>query len=426
MTNSNAYSKPANNLSLTRRDRFFIGNAFFRNPWVSAPASATARDGVGPLFNTNTCQSCHIKDGRGRPPIKNERMTSMLVRVSLPPTGDARLTKNLGVLGDPVYGNQIQNRAVPGVKPEATVGLDWQPVAFEFSDGETVILRAPKVRFSELNYGPLQKHAAFSLRAAPAMIGIGLLEQVPDTAINAIAAEQNANDDAVSGRRNIVWDIQKQASVPGRFGWKAGQPTVRQQVASAFAGDIGITSSLFPQQPCTDKQTRCLSAPSGGNPEVSDEILDFVTFYSKTLAVPARRNSDNHDVQQGEKLFRQTGCSSCHIETLHTGEDENFPELSNQEIHPYTDLLLHDMGPGLADKHGEFQATGSEWRTAPLWGIGLMQTVNGHTNLLHDGRARNIEEAILWHGGEAEDSRNNYTGLPKLQRMQLLEFINSL
>ena len=224
----------------------------------------------------------------------------------------------------------------------------------------------------------------------------------------------------------MVWDVELQATVPGRFGWKAGQPTVKQQVASAFAGDMGITSSLFPEQPCTNKQTKCISAPSGGNPEVSNEFLDFVTFYSKTLAVPARRNTDDEEAKQGEKLFQQVGCNSCHIETLYTGVDKDFPELSTQKIHPYTDLLLHDMGAGLADKFGEFEAEGSEWRTPPLWGIGLIRTVNGHTNLLHDGRARNIEEAILWHGGEAELSRTRYISLSKIQREQLLKFLNSL
>ena len=426
VTDSNAFSKPANNLALTRRDQFFIGNAFFRNPWVSAPASTTARDGLGPLFNTNACQSCHIKDGRGRPPINNERMTSMLVRIGLPHTGDTDSIKISGVLADPVYGNQIQNRAIQGVPPEASVKLEWVPVEFKINDSETVILRAPKVRFNELNYGPLHKQAAFSLRVAPAMIGLGLLEAVPNETLKEIAAKQTSSNEKVSGRQNLVWDVKLQATVPGRFGWKAGQPTVKQQVASAFAGDMGITSSLFPEQPCTSKQRKCVSARTGGNPEVIDEFLDFVTFYSKMLAVPARRNIDDEGVKQGQKLFQQAGCNSCHIETLHTGLDKEFPELSNQEIHPYTDLLLHDMGPGLADKFGEFEATGAEWRTPPLWGIGLIQTVNNHTNLLHDGRARNVEEAILWHGGEADMSRKQYVSWSKTKREQLLKFINSL
>lgn len=426
VANSNAYSKPLANLPLTRRDGFFIGNAFFKNPWVSAPSSTTARDGLGPLFNTNACQSCHVKDGRGRPPINNEVMTSMLVRVSLREAGDSEVLKTEGVIADPNYGNQIQNRAIYGIDPEATVKLEWEQKEITLNDSELITLRAPKIRFSDLAYGPMHENAVFSLRVAPAMIGIGLLELVPDTTLLEIEKQQSAQDDGVSGRRNRVWDVQLQKTVPGRFGWKAGQPTVRQQVAAAFVGDIGATSSMFTQQPCTSKQIRCLESASGGDPEVSDEILDFVTFYSKTLAVPARRNIGDKDIQQGEKLFREIGCNTCHIETLHTGVDKDFPELSNQEIHAYTDLLLHDMGEGLADRSREFLATGSEWRTPPLWGIGLMQIVNGHTNLLHDGRARNVEEAILWHGGEAESSYQKFIQLSKHRREQIVKFINSL
>ena len=425
-TSSNAYSMPANNLSLTRRDNFFIGNAFFKNPWVSAPSSTTARDGLGPLFNTNACQSCHIKDGRGRPPINNEVMTSMLVRVSLQQTDKEDEINRNGVIADPNYGNQIQNRAIHGVKSEATINIKWRQQEVKISEQKSVTLRTPEIYLTDLNYGPLHNDAVFSARTAPAMIGMGLLELVPDSTLNEIVKQQNVGTDGISGRRNMVWDVQQKTTVPGRFGWKAGQPTVRQQVASAFAGDIGITSNFFTQQPCTDQQVECLEAPTGGEPEIKDEFLDFVTFYSKTLAVPARRNVNDEDVQRGEQIFRDLGCNVCHVEKLYTGVDKNFPELSNQEIHPYTDLLLHDMGEGLADHAREFLATGTEWRTPPLWGIGLMKTVNGHTNLLHDGRARNIEEAILWHGGEAKSSRLAYTKLPINQREQLLEFINSL
>jgi len=428
LTNINAYSMPANNLSLSRRDNFFVGNAFFKNPWVSAPSSTSARDGLGPLYNTNGCQSCHIKDGRGRPPAENEEMTSMLIRIGLRTSANESNDEisKVGVIPDPVYGTQIQNRAVQGVKPEAKVDLMWEEKEFTLNDNETVFLRVPIIHLSNLGYGPLHEAVVFSPRTAPAMIGMGLLEAVPESTLLAIANTQNQEDDEVSGRINMVWNVQLQRTVPGRFGWKAGQPSVRQQVASAFVGDIGITSSLFTQQPCSKKQAKCLVAPSGGEPEVNDEILDFVTFYAKTLAVPARRNINDENNRQGEKIFREAGCNKCHVETFQTGTDKKFPELSDQEIHPYTDLLLHDMGEGLADHRGEFLATGTEWRTAPLWGIGLMQTVNGHTNLLHDGRALNVEEAILWHGGEADFSRQHYLSLSKMKRVQLLSFINSL
>ena len=422
----NAFSKPATNLSLTRRENFFIGNAFFKNPWVSAPSSTTARDGLGPLFNTSTCQSCHIKDGRGRPPKADEIMTSMLIRLAVEQKQALDLPKSQSALPDPVYGHQIQNRAIAGVDPEASVHIEWQEKRYALNENESVSLRVPKIMIRDLAYGPLHDDIRLSARTAPAMIGMGLLEAVPISMLEDIAEQQAAQNNGVSGRLNRVWDIKRQTTVAGKFGWKAGQPNVRQQVASAFAGDMGLTSNWFSQQPCTSTQTVCNSAPNGGQPEVSDEILDLVTFYSKTLAVPARRNIEAKEVQRGEQLFHQIGCVVCHVETLHTGDDPDFPELSKQEIHPYTDLLLHDMGEGLSDHSAEFLATGQEWRTPPLWGIGLLNTVNGHTNLLHDGRARNVEEAILWHGGEAKPAKENYVGLSPPERDALLQFIDSL
>ncbi len=428
-TSVNAFSMPAKNLSLIRREGFFIGNAFFKNPWVTAPASTAARDGLGPLFNTNACQSCHVKDGRGRPPLDDENMISMLVRISIDVPHAKQylqqLTEN-GLIAEPVYGGQIQNRAIRGVKPEAEVTLEWLESEFKFPDGAVVKLRKPEVVFSDLAYGELDENTVVSARVAPAMIGMGLLEAIPESTLKQFVTTQKQSKSGVSGKLNYVWDRRLQKKMPGRFGWKAAMPNVKQQVASAFSGDIGITSNLFPESSCTSKQVKCLSAPSGGEPELTNEILDFVTFYSKSLAVPARRNMDDASVQRGEEIFAEINCNSCHVETMLTGADKEFPEYSQQEIHPYTDLLLHDMGEGLADGMSEFEAQGTEWRTPPLWGIGLLQTVNEHTNLLHDGRARNIEEAILWHQGEALNSRNAYAKLSYEDRQKLLDFINSL
>ncbi|MDW3096444.1 MAG: di-heme oxidoredictase family protein [Gammaproteobacteria bacterium] len=420
---------PAKNLSLLRREGFFIGNAFFKNPWVTAPASTSARDGLGPLFNTNACQSCHVKDGRGRPPNNDELMISMLVRVSVdvPYTDQNQqsLIKN-GLIADPVYGSQIQNRAVEGVKPEAKVTLAWHESDFKFPDGEIVSLRRPEIILSNLAYGDLHENVIFSARVAPVMVGMGLLDAIPEETLENFVRAQKQSNAGVSGKLNQVWDRQLNKITAGRFGWKAAMPTVRQQVAAAFSGDIGITSHFFPESTCSNKQVHCLSKPSGGEPELEDEILDFVTFYSKSLAVPARRNLDSASVMQGERIFAELGCNHCHIDTVTTGIDKQFPEYSQQEIHPYTDLLLHDMGEGLADGMREFDASGSEWRTPPLWGIGLLQTVNEHTNLLHDGRARNVEEAILWHQGEGISSRDAYANLTYKKRKSLLDFVNSL
>ena len=417
-----AFAFPAENLPLTRRDSFFVGNSFFRNAWITAPASTAARDGLGPLFNANACQSCHVRDGRGRLPEGREQMATALVRVSQP--GQASV--QAGVVPDPVYGDQIQNHSINDVPSEARVHIEWHEQEGEFADGSKYRLRRPEAVFEDLGYGKPEQPMLRSIRVAPVVIGIGLLDTIDTDALLANEDPDDADQDGISGRANRVWDRQLKKTVPGRFGWKAGQPTSLQQVAAAFAGDIGISSSLFPGQTCTPTQQGCGQSPNGGSPEVSDEILEFVNFYTKTLAVPARRAHDDPTILAGEALFNQAGCNSCHVDTWQTGEDEAFPELSGQEIHPYTDLLLHDMGEGLADHRPEFAASGSEWRTPPLWGIGLVSRVNQHTRFLHDGRARNLEEAVLWHGGEAQAAQTFYTALDKADRRRLIAFLRSL
>jgi len=424
---TSAFSLPAPSLPVTRRGDFFAGNSFFKNPWVPAPASTTARDGLGPLFNTNTCQSCHLKDGRGRPPEPGETMTSMLVRVSVPgPSEPGAIETRRGVTPDAVYGDQLQNRANPGVAPEARIDVTWETMHGRFADGSEYTLQKPRLRVSELGYGALRSDAMLSPRVAPALIGLGLLEAVPEAQIQRRVDPDDADRDGISGRANYVWDESRGARALGRFGWKAGQPKLRQQVAAAFAGDLGLTTSLFPEQPCTASQSACARGPHGGAPEVDDRILDLVTFYVRALGVPARRKTQLTAVQRGEALFRSAGCTSCHVESMRTGKSETFPWFANQEIHAYTDLLLHDMGEGLADGRPEFQATGREWRTPPLWGIGLIPIVSRHTRYLHDGRARNLQEAILWHGGEAEKSRRFFESLDATQRDELLFFLDNL
>ena len=250
-----------------------------------------------------------------------------------------------------------------------------------------------------------------------------MLEAVPDATILALADETDQNSDGISGKANLVWDVQKNGLSLGRFGWKANQPTLLQQVASAYNDDMGVTTSLLPRE---NSNGQLQHDGRNDDPELSNEILEAVTFYVQTLAVPARRDLDDPIVQRGEELFEVAGCSGCHIPTLRTGVLPDVPAVSNQTIHPYTDLLLHDMGPGLADNRPDFRASGSEWRTPPLWGIGLIKTVNGHTNLLHDGRARGILEAILWHGGEADASREAVQQMSTSERDALIAFLESL
>ncbi len=431
-TDQNAFSLPSANLPPSRRVDFSVGNSFFRNPWVIAPATTTARDGLGPLFNTNACQNCHIKDGRGHPPTPGaSNAVSMLVRLSIPDTpAYAKLIEQVGIVPEPVYGGQFQDMAIPGVTPEGKVRVDYTPVPVHFKDGTEVELRKPLLQITQLGYGPMHPDTRFSARVAPPMIGLGLLEAIPEEAILANAAAQAKAKNGINGRPNQAWDDELQKTVMGRFGWKAGQPNLNQQNVHAFSGDMGLTTSLRPFDDCTDAQTACKQAPSGngpdGEPEVSDNILRLVLFYSRNLAVPARRGVNDAEVIAGKNLFFQAGCDSCHTPKYTTAANAAEPELANQVIRPYSDLLLHDMGDGLADNRTEFQASGRDWRTPPLWGIGLTQAVSGHTQFLHDGRARNLLEAVLWHGGEATAAQQQVLSFNAEQRAALLAFLNSL
>ncbi len=431
-TDQNAFSLPSANLPPSRRVDFSVGNSFFRSPWVIAPSTTTARDGLGPLFNTNACQNCHIKDGRGHPPAPDAaNAVSMLVRLSIPDSpAYANVIEQLGVVPEPVYGGQFQDMAVPGVTPEGKVRVEYTPVPIRFKDDTEVELRKPVLQFTQLGYGPMHPDTRFSARVAPPMIGLGLLEAIPEDAILANAAAQAKENNGINGRANRVWDDAQKKTVMGRFGWKAGQPNLNQQNVHAFSGDMGLTTSLRPFDDCTDAQTACKQAPNGngpdGEPEVSDNILRLVLFYTRNLAVPARRGVNDEQVLAGKNLFFQAGCQSCHTPKYTTAANAAEPELANQVIRPYSDLLLHDMGEGLADHRSEFQASGRDWRTPPLWGIGLTQAVSGHTQFLHDGRARNLLEAVLWHGGEAQQAQQQVLSFNAEQRAALLAFLNSL
>lgn len=421
-TTPNAFSQPVPGLERMDELHFFVGNSFFNQNWVTAPASTTARDGLGPLFNTRSCAGCHFKDGRGRAPLTDETIsTGLLLRLSIPGTD-----LHYAPLPDPVYGGQLQDQGVEGVAGEGILLITYEEIQGQFADGTPYTLQAPTYSITDTAYGTLHIELQTSPRVANQMIGLGLLEAVPEETVLAQADPTDRDGDGISGRPNYVWDAYNDRTALGRFGWKANQPHLLQQVAAAFAGDIGITTSLFPLLDCAIPQEECQQAPNGGEPEIADDDLLKVVLYSSSLAVPARRDLDDPAVQQGEAIFVASGCTGCHLPTVETGIHPTIPPLSHQTIHPYTDLLLHDMGEGLADNRPDFQATGSEWRTPPLWGIGLFETVNGHTNYLHDGRARNLMEAILWHDGEAATAKESVLQLSEADRDALLAFLNSL
>ncbi|MBK0398245.1 c-type cytochrome [Limibaculum sp. M0105] len=428
--NHDAFSHASANMPFEREMDFKVGNGLFRKVWVAAPSSTEASDGLGPLYNARSCQRCHIKDGRGHPyEGQDDNAVSMFLRVSVPGGAPGPIPGSHRVQPDPVYGEQLQDFSIPGVPAEYRLDVSWEEIEVALSGGETAWLRRPTWRAEQLGYGPLAEGAMLSPRVAPQMIGLGLLEAVPAADILALADPEDADRDGISGRPNIAWSREFDRPMLGRFGLKAGAPTIRQQSAAAFSGDMGLSTSLFPAGAgeCTDVQPECQAAPDGGSPlEVDDVALDLVTFYSRNLAVPARRDVDDPRVLRGKQVFHDAGCAACHTPKFVTHRLADRPEQSFQLIWPYTDMLLHDMGEGLADNRPEGLADSQEWRTAPLWGIGLTQTVSGHSKFLHDGRARNLLEAVLWHGGEAEASRAQVVEMPPADRAALLTFLGSL
>lgn len=416
-----AFSSPIPGLTNDEELDFFLGNTFFNKVWVPSPASTTASDGLGPFFNAKACSNCHFKDGRGRAPITpGETSSGYLIRLStdgIDPFG--------GALPHPIYGGQLQDNSINGVPKEADFEITYEIISGKYPDGTPYELRKPNIRIYNEGYGAMGP-VKLSPRVANQMIGLGLLEAIPEHTLLQLADPSDANNDGISGRPNYVWDYRNKQRTIGRFGWKANQPDLYQQACAASIGDMGITTNLFSVENCTDAQKDCKNATHGGTPEIEEDNLVSMVNYTRTLAVPVQRNHDDPKVIQGKKIFESLNCKGCHVMSIETGIHADVPALSNQKIQPYTDLLLHDMGDGLADRAPDYLASGSEWRTPPLWGIGLFQVVNGHTNYLHDGRARSIEEAILWHGGEAKLVIDEYKNLNKEKRELLLNFLNTL
>jgi CxxC motif-containing protein (DUF1111 family) len=436
--NADSFSQASANMSFERELQFKVGNGIFRKVWVSAPSSTKSSDGLGPLFNARSCQHCHLKDGRGNVPAEGERAVSMFLRLSVPPRSAAERAAlksgKLSVIPDPTYGGQLQNFAIRGIAAEGRMEIRYAPLPVKLADGTVVTLRKPSYRVVDLRYGPMAAGAMISPRVAPPMIGVGLLEAIAARDILAGEDAEDRDGDGISGRANRVWSSEHGKLMLGRFGWKAGQPSVAQQAAGAFLGDIGLSTPIYGNHAgdCMPKQKKCKSAPNGaggpagGTTEVPKSMFDLVVFYSRNLGVPARRGLHDPQVMKGKALFYRAGCIGCHRPKFVTRRIPDRPEQSFQLIWPYTDLLLHDMGEGLADHRPEGRASGREWRTAPLWGIGLAKTVNPRATFLHDGRARTLLEAILWHGGEAAAAKARVVGMSRAEREALLAFLRSL
>ncbi len=411
---SKAFTHPVDGLNTRDLQFHELGDAAFEQSFVSAPA--IVHGGLGPVFNNVSCISCHHNDGKGTP-TAGFNNSSLLIRISLP--GEDATGAPLSIPG---FGFQLQDQSVFSSTPEAHVNITYSDVPVTYPDGTIVTLRKPTYTLTN-SYIPLPSVYNISPRMAPPVFGLGLLQAIPESTILSFADPDDADGDGISGRPNYIYDTLSNVKALGRFGLKANTIDISHQVAFAYQQDIGVTNYIAPKESCAgQKQDDGLK----DDPELPDSILNAVAFYVKSLAVPARRNVTDPDVKAGEQLFTQITCAKCHIPTIQTGIDLTLPQISNQRIHPYTDLLLHDMGDGLADGRPDFLASGSEWRTMPLWGIGLFPKTNGIAYYLHDGRARSIEEAILWHGGEAEKAKDNFMNLSKTDRDKLLKFLNSL
>lgn len=402
-----AYSQSAPSLdSTTERLLRDLGEAGFLRDFSKSKIGGEIR--VGPKFNAPSCASCHLGNGRGALHVSAQGGHSdTVVKVSAPSDqGHAH-----GPPPVPVVGLQVKDHALHGAPPDAQVSLRWDYITGTYGDGRPYQLRVPRMQLSRLAE-PKLRTALRSLRRSPPVFGSGLLDAVPARAIEALADPVDANHDGISGRPNRVWSVERGRIELGRFGFKAGAPSLRQQIAAAYATDMGISNPLFRE--------------TGKRPDIPENSLSASVFYTRTLGVPQARSQVSPAVQRGRALFDSFGCSSCHATTLHTGPSP-VAALAHQEIHPFSDLLLHDMGPGLADNRPEFVATGREWRTTPLWGIGLAETVLGIApTYLHDGRARTLEEAILWHGGEASESQQLFRQAPTTARDDLIQFLRSL
>jgi CxxC motif-containing protein (DUF1111 family) len=356
---------------------------------------------LGPGFVARSCIACHVNNGRALPPAINGPMHQSVVKVGANAQGQAH----------PQLGSTLQSQSVANVAESTMVLSRYEQIRGEYKDGMPFELRRPIYTFK----GTQAKY--YSVRLTPPLVGLGLLEAIKESSVISLADPQDANGDGISGRLQTVPDPESNRLLLGRFGYKGGQATVRHQIGAAFNTDMGVTTNLFPTLDGT-------SEPQP--PEITAAQLAHLTRYISTLGVNARRDIDHPVAVRGENLFTSAGCVKCHHTDFTTSPFHPLAELRSRTIRPYTDLLLHDMGAGLADNLGERQATGAEWRTAPLWGIGLTNGVSGGEAYLHDGRARTLEEAILWHGGEGERSMQVFRKMPLVDRNALLMFIKSL
>ncbi|MFN3643111.1 MAG: di-heme oxidoredictase family protein [Gemmobacter sp.] len=385
------------------------GSALFDRLWVAAPASTRAADGLGPLYNARSCSACHAGHGRAHPPAGAGALPPGLVVRLAQPDGSP----------DPVYGHQVQPLAAAGLPGEARAAVRWHETVVHLRDGTPIALRRPEVVLSDLAWGPLDPATRVGLRAAPPLVGLGFVAAIE-------AAD--LTDPAAPGRVRMVQRLDGTAAETGRFGRRAGAATLHDSIALALSADMGLSSPFRPEPwgDCTPAQQACRVAPHGDGDarghELAQAAVDLIAAHLASLRVPARRDPDRITVQRGETLFHDAGCATCHRPRFTIATDER-PRV----IRPYGDFRLHDMGEGLADPASEAGVAPGEWRTTPLWGLGYTRLVgDGRESYLHDGRARDLLEAILWHGGDAAFARDRVAGMDAADRAALIAFLESL
>ncbi|WP_105170138.1 di-heme oxidoreductase family protein [Pseudoalteromonas sp. T1lg23B] len=419
---------PAGNVPTIQQLDFWDGFSFFRDPWVASPAITKDRDGLGPLFNARSCKTCHNDGGRGRLAKEGELASPALL---------FRLLKKNTWGVDAHYGGQLQPNAVRLSHPkllkpvlaEGNVRVRYETIEGYYPDGTAYSLIKPSYQIEQLGYGALESDTVISARYAPAVYGMGLLDAISEQDLFAQQDIADKDQDGISAKYNLVTNLNTERRSIGRFGFKGLHATLEQQIAGAFVNDIGITNPFFKQETCTKVQHACRSAASidpKGTLDIPKKLHDLTTYMGQILAVPKARDLLSPQAQQGRTLFYQLQCDTCHTPSYTTQKDYPVAALQGQKIYPYTDLALHDMGEGLADQGMENLAQGSEWRTPPLWGIGLQQRVQGYQAFLHDGRARTIEEAILWHGGEAQQTKLQFMSLNINERNALIYFLKQI
>ncbi|WP_198305599.1 di-heme oxidoredictase family protein [Arcobacter vandammei] len=414
--------KQIDGLNDEEKDTFMLGRSFFNIPWVKAPSVTTARDGLGPLFNANSCISCHPNNGKGKLLNKDFTVSRALV---------ARLSTNnkvenqedilfkKGFVPHEVYGEQLSINGIFGVPFEGNIKVEFEDKIELLDDGEKVILQKPKYSLENLNYGSLDENSVVSYRMAQSLNGMALIDLIADSDILKNEDENDKDGDGISGKANFVYSPLTKKYELGKYTWKASVSKLKEQVAFATSNDIGLTTSIVVDEKCTKFQKECLEAPKPKDKiDLPDNRLDAMSFYLKNLKTYSA-NKDTKEYKDGFIIFESLACSKCHISSFQTK--------LGFEVSPYSDFLLHDMGEDLADNRVEFKANKREWRTAPLWGNALFEKINGEKpRLLHDGRARSFEEAILWHGGEANNSKLAYKSLSKEDREKLIKFLEEL